>query len=203
MIAFGVMDYLVYGRASAGAGDEDTPQLDDAHWTYMDAHAGRMTARGPTLTPDRETWTGSLHVVDLPDATAAHAFAEDDPYHRAGLFRDHLVQRFDTLLGHTMWDVLRNDGDVPFLLLADDGPGLPAGSIPPARPPASVAGRLVLWGVLHPADAQDLSGPSTGTAVALLAPDEAAARALVAAEPALLVGSATWQLHAWEFGGRR
>jgi hypothetical protein len=36
----------------------------------MDQFADRMWARGPTLAPDREMWTGRLHIVDLPDATA-------------------------------------------------------------------------------------------------------------------------------------
>ena len=37
----------------------------------MDGFADAMIARGPTLTPDRKTATGSLHIVDLPDARHA------------------------------------------------------------------------------------------------------------------------------------
>ena len=45
-----------------------------------------MTARGPTLAADREQWTGSLHIVDLPSAEAARAFVEREPYNGAGLY---------------------------------------------------------------------------------------------------------------------
>jgi hypothetical protein len=40
-------------------------------------------------------------------------------------------------------------------------------------------------------------------ALAVLAPHEAAARTLIDAEPALLGGRTDWEIHAWEFGGRR
>jgi uncharacterized protein YciI len=198
------MDHLMYGRAAAGAGDEDVPELDEAHWSYMDTFAGRMTARGPTLSPDRETWTGSLHVVDLADGAAARAFALDEPYHRARLFRDHLIRRFDNLLGRTMWDVTPEPGDVPFLILADGPAPSPTGREPQPPLAPDVRARLVLWGTLHPAD--DEPAPTrggSGLALGLLAPDAAAARAVIAAEPTLLGGRTAWELHAWEFGGRR
>ena len=54
-----------------------------------------MLARGPFLAGDRATWTGSIHIVDLPSAEAAREFAEREPYNRAGLFQDHLIRRFD------------------------------------------------------------------------------------------------------------
>ena len=40
----------------------------EAHWSYMDGYADRMIARGPTLTDDGAAATGSLHIIDLPDA---------------------------------------------------------------------------------------------------------------------------------------
>ena len=42
--------------------------LTEEHWSYMDRFADGMLARGPTLAPDRETWTGSIHIVELPSA---------------------------------------------------------------------------------------------------------------------------------------
>jgi len=196
----------VYGRATPGADDHDTPVLDEGHWSYMDGFAGRMTARGPTLSADRTRWTGSLHVVDFDDNAGAQAFAVNDPYHRAGLFRDHLVHRFDNLLGRTMWDVTPQAGDVPFFVLADGGREEHAQTVrmSPAHVSQATSERLVLWGRLTPAD--DSPGPAdqpTGVALALLAPDESAARALIEAKPTLLSAHTNWQLHAWEFGGRR
>jgi uncharacterized protein YciI len=197
------MNFLVYGRAFVEASDHDTPALDEAHWSYMEAFADRMTARGPTLSPDRTTWTGSLHVVDLDDANAARAFAVDDPYHRAGLFRDHLIRRFDNLLGRTMWDVTVQAEHVPFLIIAGSGE-VPSAPMSMTHLPQAVAERLVLWGALHPVrdDIRLPSGHSIGMALALLVPHEAAARTLIAAEPALLGGHTDWEIHAWEFGGR-
>jgi hypothetical protein len=48
----------------------------------MDRFADVMIARGATLTPDRTIHTGSMRILDLPDAGAAWAFAFEEPYHR-------------------------------------------------------------------------------------------------------------------------
>jgi hypothetical protein len=37
------MDYLIYGRAAVEVVDQDSPALDEAHWSYMDDFADRMT----------------------------------------------------------------------------------------------------------------------------------------------------------------
>ena len=70
----------------------------------MDRYAKEMIARGPTLADDGETPTGSVHIVDLPDAVAARAFAFDEPNYQAGVYRDVLLRRWRNLLGRTMWD---------------------------------------------------------------------------------------------------
>jgi hypothetical protein len=63
------MEFLVYSRAAPNAAaTEDEDALNEAHWAYMDRFADGMVARGPTLGPDRATWTGSIHIVDLPDS---------------------------------------------------------------------------------------------------------------------------------------
>jgi uncharacterized protein YciI len=64
--------FLCRGRPGTEALLEE---LAEAHWSFMDRYAEAMIARGPTLTPDRTTWTGSMHIVDLPDAEAASVFA--------------------------------------------------------------------------------------------------------------------------------
>lgn len=203
------MDFLILGRAAANADDHDTPQLDEAHWSYMDTFAGRMTARGPTLSADRQTWTGSLHVVDLPDAQAARDFAVHDPYHRAGLFAGHLIRCFDNLLGRTMGDVTPQGDDVPFLVLADDGAtedgATDEGSAdddsadPVSAPAPALEDRLVVRGTLRPAPTRRPSG----VVLAVLAPDREAVDALLDAAPGLLGGHRRPEIQAWEFGGRR
>ena len=70
----------------------------EEHWAYMDRFAATMVARGPTLADDG-TLTGSVHILDLPDATAARTFAFEEPGYRAGAYRDVLLRRWHNSLG--------------------------------------------------------------------------------------------------------
>lgn len=96
-------DFLVYCRDAAGVG-ERLMALASAHWDYMDRFAGQLIARGPTLSPDGEEHTGSVHVVSVASAAEAQRFAEEEPFRRAGLYADVSISRFENLLGRTMWD---------------------------------------------------------------------------------------------------
>jgi hypothetical protein len=155
----------------------------------MDAFAGTMVARGPTLLPDRETATGSLHVVGLPGAAAAREFVAQEPNNRAGVYGEHLVYRFENLLGRTMWEFAAGSGEPKFLIIAhgENGWDLPA-----------AAGRD--WLILHGALAEVDDGRPAGAAFAVQARDRDAARALLGAA----VGDrAEVEAHDWEFGGPR
>jgi uncharacterized protein YciI len=174
------MDFFVYSRARPSAADgEEDHALNEAHWSYMDRFANRMTARGPTLGTDRETWTGSLHIVDLPSVEAAHEFVEHEPYNRAGLFERHLIRRFNNLLGRTMWESAGGSDNPRFLVLASALPGLPADRL-------SVHGELLTLDDARP----------VGLAVAIQAPTRQAL-------DSLLSGGVDVEIHDWEFGGRR
>ena len=70
----------------------------------MDGFAESMIARGPTLDSDRETATGSLHVLALPSVEAVREFVALEPNNRAGVYEEHLVWRFENLLGRSMWE---------------------------------------------------------------------------------------------------
>jgi uncharacterized protein YciI len=119
-------DFFVYSRAAPGAGQADHGrELDEAHWSYMDRYADGMIARGPTLAPDRETWTGSLHILALPSAEAAREFVEREPYNRAGLFAQHAIRPFENLLGRTMWEFPGSSDDPRFLVFTDVPVSLP------------------------------------------------------------------------------
>ena len=147
----------------------------------MDRFAGGMTARGPTLGPDRETWTGSIHIVDLPSAEAARAFAEQEPYNRAGLFEDHIICHFTNLLGRTMWEFQGGAGDPRFFVIARSPSGITA---PPRE-------RLIVHGeLLTPEDATP-----AGVVLALEAPTREAVDELLGARGVEILD--------WEFGGRR
>jgi uncharacterized protein YciI len=177
------MDFFIYSRGAPGAGEVDDPALDEAHWSYMDRFAGGMIARGPTFAPDRATWNGSLHILSLPSAGAAREFVEREPYNRAGLFADHVIRRFENLIGRTMWESPVSSDDPRFLVLAH-GPG-PITTLPPER--------LIVHGALSTPD----EGRPGGVVAALQAPTRAAAGALVRH------GHFDVEVLDWEFGGRR
>jgi hypothetical protein len=162
----------------------------------MDGFAAGMIARGPTLAPDRTTWTGSLHVLELAGAAAAEEFVEREPYNRAGLFRSHVVRRFENLLGRTMWD-FDGTGDPRYLVLAHargEQTRAPALTLP-----ATVRDRLILHGDLFMVDTL----AAAGFALAFEAPT----RESVKADVAHALGGAAARFDIaildWEFGGRR
>ncbi|MGW2419568.1 YciI family protein [Streptomyces sp. NPDC001709] len=185
------MEFFCYHRDRPGS----LPLRDELlerHWSYMDQYAKEMIARGPTLTADEETPTGSVHILDLPDSAAARAFAFDEPNYQAGVYRDVLLRRWRNVLGRTMWDFPGGRaGGNRYLVLglgtarrAEAGLDIP----PPDRD------ELIAYGPL-------LSDDGTtwlGTAALLRAPDPDTARAVLA--PGRY---ADIEVHAWTFGGRR
>lgn len=56
----------------------------DAHIAYL-KEGGAVSQAGPILGED-EAMIGSLIVLDVPDMAAAEAWAQNDPYAKAGLF---------------------------------------------------------------------------------------------------------------------
>lgn len=57
-----------------------------AHLEYLQSHAARIVAAGPTTSEDGSSMTGSVLLMDFPDRAAAEAFCRNDPYAKAGLF---------------------------------------------------------------------------------------------------------------------
>lgn len=192
------IDFFVYSRA---AGVEPGRSLTEEHWSYMDRFGDRMTARGPTLAADRETWTGSLHIVDLPGVEAAREFVEREPYNRAGLFEGHVICRFENLLGRTMWEFPGDTVDPLFLVIArlrtvEDKRSLP-------MPQAGFTGlpreRLIVHGALSTLDEE----APAGAVLALQAPTSAEVDLLLRNGSARLDEQVEVEIHDWEFGGRR
>lgn len=196
------MHFLVHSRAVPESElpeytAEDEERLNERHWSYMDEFAPGMVARGPTLGPGRDTWTGSLHIVDLPDEGAARAFVENEPYQRTGLFAGHSVWRFTDLLGRTMWDFVAT-GDAPrFLVLAHDGPN--RAPVPVDDLPSPWRQALVMYGALGTLEGDD----PTGLAVAVEVPSRDELDALLTEPTMGLSGYRDVEVHDWEFGGRR
>jgi uncharacterized protein YciI len=194
------MDFLIYSRAVPAlptGTPEDLAALTERHWSYMDDFAAGMTARGPTLGPDRDSWTGSMHVVALADPDAARAFVEQEPYQQAGLFADHSIWRFGNLLGRTMWEFEGESGEPTYLLLAH-GAGGRRDPLPGDQVSRLVRDRLVLYGALRTIDEEP-----AGLAVVAQAASREALDVLLQEDGLDLEGYAEIEAHDWEFGGRR
>ncbi|CAL9350597.1 hypothetical protein SUDANB121_00469 [Nocardiopsis dassonvillei] len=162
-------------------------ELLEAHWSYMDRFADAMVARGPAFDEDGETPVGSVHIVDLPDAAAARAFAFDEPGYQAGAYRDVLLRRWRNLLGRTMWE-FPGDGGTRYLVLGLGPEGTAGAAVPDDRD------ALVAYGPLL----SDDGSLRVGTAALVQAPDADAARAVLGGERYAEV-----EVREWEFGGRR
>lgn len=112
------MLFLVYGR-DGDAFDYEPSDRDEAHQAYMDGWLPRMIGRGPTLSPDGEDHTGSVHVIDADDLATARAFASDEPYASAGWYEQVSVWPMRPMVDGTMWDRPRPaDGQVSSFVLA-------------------------------------------------------------------------------------
>jgi hypothetical protein len=182
--------FFVYSHDAAGVEAlRDDPALQERHWSYMDAFAESMVARGPTFGSDGETVTGSLHVLGLPSVDAAREFVAREPNNRAGVYGEHFIWRFENLLGRTMWEFAGTD-DAPKFLVVARTVVEPA---PPDSLPHALRERLILYGALSDLD----NGEPTGVALALEA--ESAEGLLEAAG----LEDHEVEIHRWDFGGRR
>ncbi|UXY33111.1 YciI family protein [Streptomyces sp. HUAS TT20] len=181
------MEFLCYHRDRPGSLPLRDELLEE-HWSYMDRYAKEMIARGPTFADD-DTVTGSLHILDLPDAAAARAFAFEEPNYQAGVYRDVLLRRWRNMLGRTMWDFPGGRSGGSRYLVLGLGTGQAADlAVPPDQE------ELIAYGPLL----SDDGAAWLGTAALVRAPDPKTARAILTAER-----YADIEVHDWEFGGRR
>lgn len=67
---------------STGKRAENRP----AHVEYLEQHKDQIVMAGPLTTDDGQISVGSLLILDMPNREAVIAFAENDPYAKAGLF---------------------------------------------------------------------------------------------------------------------
>jgi uncharacterized protein YciI len=191
------MDYFVYSRDAADAADLRADQeLLEEHWSYMDGFAESMIARGPTLESDRDTATGSVHVLALPTDDAAREFVAREPNNRAGLYAEHFVWGFENLLGRSMWEYPGQPAEPRFLIIGRSLLGRP---VPAEALPAELLERLILYGALTTLD----SGEPAGVALAVQAPDREAVDALMEDQGTAPGVFSEIEVHNWEFGGRR
>ena len=199
------MDYFFYGR---DVPDSESLRLEvtEAHWSFMDGYADAMIARGPTLSADRMSATGSMHIVELPDAAAAQRFAFTEPYFRAGIFRDVMIRRWHNSLGGTMWDFDGSAFDDPRFLVIGHG-----NSDMDAARDALLDDRRGYF-VEHGYNERFIArGPLlsddgklwAGSVMLVEMSDRGALEAMLADEPFIRAGLyAEVEIHDWQFGGR-
>ncbi|MEV0096685.1 YciI family protein [Streptomyces sp. NPDC050738] len=184
------MEFLCYHRDRIGSLSL-RDELLEAHWSYMDRYEKELIARGPTFSgPDDDAVpTGSVHIVDLPDAATARAFAFDEPGYQAGMYRDVLVRRWRNTLGTTMWEYPggRSGGSRYLVLGLGEGEAADL-ALPPNRED------LIAYGPLLADDGTTW----LGTAALVRAADAGTARAVLTADR-----YADIEVHDWTFGGRR
>jgi uncharacterized protein len=191
------VEYFVYCRDRPGT-LELREALGEDHWSFMDAYADAMIARGPTFAEDGETPTGSLHIVDLPDADAARAFAHDEPYYRAGVFGDVMIRRWRNSLGRTMWDY-GGDHDAMHLLVIGHAKA-DVGAVGDDLSVDHLADHLIVCGALLSDDGSRWAG----TAATLALESRAAVEEVLAGDPLVTAGLYEQiEIHRWCFGGRR
>lgn len=196
------MDFFVYSRDAPGTEAlRDDHDLLEEHWSYMDGFADTMIARGPTLTTDRKTATGSLHVLGLPSLAAATEFVEREPNNRAGMYAEHRIWAFENLLGRTMWELVGDAGEPRFLAIAHSGHDqrMHASARPAAALAAELRERLIVYGAL----AEPEGGETFGVAFAFRAPGKDGAVALLRDGATGIDAFANIEVQDWELGGRR
>jgi uncharacterized protein YciI len=198
------MEYFFYCRDEPGA-EALLDEFAEAHWSFMDGYGDVMIARGPTTDPDGEIHTGSMHMVDLPDAEAANVFAFEEPYYRAGVYSQVLKRRWRNVLGRTMWDFTGADDGRRFLVIGHGADGIdsvPGELVERRRRYLQEGGyldRFIERGPLLSDDGERWMG---GAMLVELS-DRASADAMLAEDPYVLEGLyASVDVHPWQFGGR-
>jgi uncharacterized protein len=200
------MEYFFYCRAKPDSAAL-WAQLTEAHWSFMDRYADSMIARGPTLTTDRATATGSMHMVELPDAAAARVFAFEEPCCVAGVYAEVMVRRWRNALGRTMWEFEGDEVANPrFLVIGHGSPDTNSvGSALRAAQRRYFADggyleHMIARGPLLSDDGREWVGDATLIELR----DRATVEAMLASTPFVQAGLyAHVEVHDWEFGGRR
>jgi uncharacterized protein len=198
------LDFFVYSRDAAGTEPlRDDDELLEEHWSYMDRFAASMIARGPTFATDRETVTGSLHVLGLPSVNAVHEFVAREPNERAGIYAEHLVWRFENLLGRTMWEFPNAADEPKFLIIAHShGTAETAARrrpVPVESLSTELREQLIVYGTLRTLD----DAASVGLTLAVQSQDRQTVHTLLEQGRAGLTAFPSLEIHDWEFGGRR
>jgi hypothetical protein len=111
----------------------------------------------------------------LPSIDAMREFVALEPNNRPGVYEEHLVWRFENLLGRSMWEFSGQAAEPRFLIMGHSHVARP---VPAETLPAELLERLILYGALTTLDGAE----PDGIALALQAPDREARDALTDGE---------------------
>jgi len=92
------MPFTIIGRDAPGS-EGPRREFLAAHLAHVERVIDRILVAGPLREPASGATTGSLLVVDVPDAAAARAFIEQDPYFAAGVWSEITIESFSTAAG--------------------------------------------------------------------------------------------------------
>lgn len=92
------MPFTIIGRDAPGSESLRREHL-EAHLAHVERVIDRILVAGPLRDPATGATTGSLLVVDVPDAAAARDFMESDPYYAAGVWSTLEIESFAGVAG--------------------------------------------------------------------------------------------------------
>jgi len=198
------MEYFFYCRDKPNS-SALRKQIVEAHWSFMDAYARAFVARGPTLT-EEGAQTGSMHIVDLPDAEAVRVFAYEEPNYKAGVYSDVFVSRWRNELGRTMWEFKGDpEHNKRFLVIGHGKPGMSdaRNRLQEARRRYFIDNDYEKCFIAHGPLLSDDGTQWTGSAMMIELHDRAAVEAMLADDPYVRAGLYdSIEIHNWRFGGR-
>jgi uncharacterized protein YciI len=86
------MLYIIYQEDHPGSAALRAAHR-EAHFAYLEKHRDILVLGGALLAEDGTTRTGSVLIINVPDLAAAEAFSRDEPFRKAGLFRNVKISR--------------------------------------------------------------------------------------------------------------
>ena len=87
------MPYLIetYDKPGSGA---VRMQHRSEHLRFLDANKGKLLACGGKVDDAGEVATGGIYIIDTEDRAEAERFIANDPFTKAGLFREVAITRW-------------------------------------------------------------------------------------------------------------
>jgi uncharacterized protein YciI len=89
----GNIQALFHGLDKPGT-DEVREANREAHEAYLEEHGDAVMCRGPMLSDDGASHAGSVLLMDIPDLAAARVLLENEPFFKAGCYRDITFHRW-------------------------------------------------------------------------------------------------------------